>query len=284
MPARVQRLGQARQQAQRIYDWMNAEGRASVRTPDDRRRLAALGRCGSFLQFRHWLDHGEVRLHAADFCQQARLCQLCAVRRSGKLLGKFMPKFEQVMASAPTHKYAFLTLTIKNRADLYSAFEHLTKSWRIAKERGRDQRKKNRGCSEFRRITGYVASIEVTYKNGWHPHMHLIVQLDSFMDQAKLSREWLEITGDSKIVDIRQINRADPLGSAAELFKYQFKFSSMSPALVWQASSELAGRRLLASGGAFFGVSEPDTLTDDALTGPYRDYFYRWLDDVGYSL
>ena len=285
LPARVERLGKARRQAQAVYTYLTGAGSASVRTPADRARVAALGRCASWLQFRHWLHHDEVRLHAADFCRQSMLCQACAVRRSGKLAGQFLPKIEAVVASAPTTILAFLTLTIRNRSDLEDAFRHLTSSFLVLRDRGRDQRKKGRGASEFRKVAGYVASIEITHNGkGWHPHMHLIVALDRYVDQRALSAEWLGITGDSRIVDIRQVDRSDPMNAVAELLKYQLKFSTMTPGRVWEAASVLRGRRLLSSAGVFWGIKEPEVLTDEPLDGPFRDYLYRWLDGCGYSL
>ncbi|MBA7686404.1 hypothetical protein ES703_94851 [subsurface metagenome] len=51
----------------------------------------------------------------------------------------------------------------------------------------------------------------------FHPHIHCLVA-GSFLPHAELSRKWLKITGDSKIVDIRPIK--DPIGCAQHVARY----------------------------------------------------------------
>jgi hypothetical protein len=108
------------------------------------------------------------------------------------------------------------------------------------------------------------------------------VQPDAF----ELAREWKEITGDSFIVDVRPIE-GDQVEGFMEVFKYAVKFSDQPVEDTWHAYETLAGRRLIASSGAFRGVVVPESLLDDPEglgELPYVTLFYRYLRGKGYSL
>ena len=60
---------------------------------------------------------------------------------------------------------------------------------------------------EYAKAAGGVMSIEV--KRGrnsglWHPHVHMIWLCNQAPSASQLSKEWLELTGDSYIVDVRE--------------------------------------------------------------------------------
>jgi hypothetical protein len=115
----------------------------------------------------------------------------------------------------------------------------------------------------------------------------MIALAENAPDQAELSAEWHNITGDSFIVDVRPISQADPASGFVEVFKYAVKFSEQDPADTLHAFMTLRGKRLLASAGLFRGVEVPDDLTDelDGLAGlPYYDLMYRHSRAGGYSL
>ena len=94
-----------------------------------------------------------------------------------------------------------------------------------------------------------------------------------------LAQEWLLVTGDSFIVDIRPLqNPSDPKKDFVEVFKYALKFSDLSLADNLEAFRVLRGRRLLDSRGCFRGVKVPEKLTEDFLEDlPYMELFYRYL-------
>lgn len=57
-----------------------------------------------------------------------------------------------------------------------------------------------------KRVVGGAAFVEVTRNaqtNLWHAHLHCLVE-GKFMPKEALSRDWLAITGDSYVVDIRR--------------------------------------------------------------------------------
>jgi hypothetical protein len=65
-----------------------------------------------------------------------------------------------------------------------------------------------------KRVRGGLQTIEVTDAGkGRHPHMHVLMDAD-YMPEAKLQRDWRELTGDSFIVDIREV------GSVEEALDY----------------------------------------------------------------
>jgi hypothetical protein len=56
-------------------------------------------------------------------------------------------------------------------------------------------------------VDGCIAVLEVTFNDKtsqWHPHLHLVCS-STYIDQKKLSTEWLRCTKTSMIVDVRSI-------------------------------------------------------------------------------
>lgn len=307
LPEKLERYAKARRRARQLVSYLGdglkvgkdapKEGEEAAREtvaagvlPEARRarRVAGLlDRCGEYLLFRHYWTVDQVRLHQAEFCKQHLLCPLCAIRRAAKQTAAYLARFEVIMADNPQLIPAFMTYTVKNGPDLDERMKHLRKGLRTLSERRRDIRKGKRGASEFGAIAGAVGTLEVTNRGkGWHPHAHMLVLLDRYVDQKALSREWRSITGDSFVVGITRLDpQAHPIEAFVEVFKYALKFSDLSPAQIWHAAQTLRGQRLLFSLGCFRGVEVPEELTDEPLEGlPYTEFFYRYLDGVGYSL
>ena len=211
------------------------------------------------------------------------LCPFCANIRAAKNLQKYLERFDLLTSENPGLKPAFLTLTIHHTAqhDLMERFQHLHKCWRKYQDRRRDWFKKNRGFNELCKVDGAVFSYEITKgKHGWHPHIHILVLLTDWIDREQLSKEWLAITGDSKIVDIRRLKgkkRDDLIEAFCEIFKYTLKFSDLSLEDNFEAYENLKGKRLQGSFGSFWGVKVPEKDTDDLLDAlPYLEMLYRY--------
>jgi hypothetical protein len=96
----------------------------------------------------------------------------------------------------------------------------------------------------------------------------------SKIDIQKLKEEWLNLTGDSSVINIEY---ADD-GAFLEVFAYALKFSEMSHPDRWFASQQLKGDRLISSFGSFRGVDLGDDVTDDILTTEelFVDLLFRW--------
>lgn len=248
--------------------------------------------CGNYLVFNHYYTVDDVRLSKASFCKTHLLCPLCAIRRGAKQVQAYLEKFELLRNENPRLKAYMLTLTVKNGHDLSERFEHLTKSVKKLLARRRDALR-GKCDSELLKALGGVFSYELTLsKHGWHPHVHMVILCDQddpiLFNQAKakqsdLSKEWLAVTGDSFIVDVRPID-GDPADGFIEVFKYALKFSDLSPQDNLTAYLKLKGRRLTGSFGLFWGVDVPDSMTDNLLDElPFIELFYQYT-RAGYSL
>jgi len=247
------------------------------------RARAALGRCGSYLAFRHWLDFDDVRLHAAQFCKYHLLCPLCAIRRGAKAVEAYLTRYEAIRTEKPLLRPFLVTLTVKDGPDLWERFTHLRRGLqRLNRRRG------HRFCrwSAWHSIAGAVWSYEVKRGSGsglWHPHAHAVVLSELEPDQVRLAAEWHQLTGDSYIVDVRAM--ADDVASGfVEVFKYAVKFSDMEPADTWHAWETLRGEHLVQSCGVFRGVDIPESLLDAPLSGPWMEYLYAFVQGKGYGL
>jgi len=278
LPNRVSRYGKAKSLALDVVDYMETIG--EYKSIADK-----VKNCGSYLVFRHYFTIDQVKLHGAFLCRKHLLCPLCAIRRGAKALAAYLQRWEIIKAENPRLNAYLVTLTVKDGPDLKERHAHLHKSQRelwMRKHRGHVD-------SPLDGVVGAVWSYEVKRGKGsgsWHPHIHMIAIAENMPDQAALSWEWHDITGDSFIVDVRPINPQDPASGFIEVFKYAVKFAEQSPADTVHAWATLTGKRLLGSAGTFRCVRVPESLLDDseALDGlPFVELFYQYLKG-GYSL
>lgn len=277
LPSRVNRYGKAKKQALEVAQYMG--GVDGLQRTSER-----VQRCGDYLVFRHYFTVDQVKLHGAQLCMKHLLCPLCAIRRGAKALKAYLDRWTVISADAPQLRPFLVTLTVKDGDDLAERFSHLQKAQRELWKR----KQRGRG-SVLDGVAGAVWSYEIKRGAGsglWHPHIHMIALAENAPDQEALSAEWLNITGDSFVVDVRPISQADPASGFIEVFKYAVKFSEQPVEETVHAWRLLAGKRLLASSGLFRGVEVPEDLLDDseALDGlPFVTLFYRYLRE-GYTL
>lgn len=243
--------------------------------------------CGHFLLFHNYYTIGEFRLVEANFCKKHTVCPLCAIRRGGKMLRTYLERFEYLRSQNLTLRASLVTLTVKNGPDLKERFEHLTGGVKNANQRIRNFKRGRGKTSIFKSFLGYVGSYEIKRgKNSgqWHPHCHMIVLHEDRIDPKQLAKEWQEITGDSFIIDVTEIDEGDPVKAFCEVFKYALKFSSMGSADLLEAYFLLYGRNLIFSAGLFRGLKIPKELTDNLIEDlPYIEMMYRY-GAAGYSL
>lgn len=283
LPSKLDRYGRAHQRALHMAHYATERG--------ERKLAGKLEHCGHWLVFRHYYTVDKVRLHAADFCKKHTLCPLCAIRRGAKYLKAYMDKLAVVLGEQPGLKAYMVTLTVVDGEDLSERFKHLRGAMKRMSAMRREHLSnpvKNRHV-EFAKALGGVHSIEAKRgKNSglWHPHVHMVWLCHEAPDQAKLSNEWRELTGDSFIVDVRPFyDQDDVVSGFMEVFKYALKFSELPLADNWHAYEVLGGKRLVDSFGLLRGVDVPDELTDEPLDGlPYIELFYQWMNRAGYSL
>ena len=254
------------------------------RRPDIERLHSDLSQCASYLVFNDYYTVEQIRLVKAHTCKKHLLCPFCAMRRAGKYVQKNIPKVEQVLSENPSLIPVMITLTVKNGPDLRERFNHLRRAEKRLKQAARDCRKGQK-WTEFARVQGAIAAYEFTKKDegDWHPHIHILALVDSYIDQGAFSREWQSITGDSFIVDIRKIKGRmnagglDIASGLLEVCKYSLKFHDMTLEDTWHAFNVLRGKRLVNPSGLLRGVQMPDDLLDDPLEGlPYIERHYQY--------
>ncbi len=261
-----------------------ARFREPKKRPDIEKLHASVSQCASYLVFHEYYTVEELRLVKAQTCKKHLLCPFCAMRRSGKFVAKNLPKVEQVLSENHSRIPALVTFTVRNGPDLRERFNHLRSAHRRLNQARRNAIK-GKGYTEWLKVSGGITSYEFTKKDegDWHPHIHALVLLDDFIDQAKLSQEWEAITGDSFIVDIRRIKGKanagglDIASGLLEVCKYALKFHDMTLPDTWEAYNVLRTRRLVDSFGLLRGVEIPDSLLDDPLEGlPFIERHYQF--------
>lgn len=272
-----------------ITDFHTGKGRKGARSFSEKNNLklaVELRSCASYLLFKNYYRRDEIRLFAAKLCKRHLLCPFCAARRAAKYLQAYMERFQVVTAENPQLRPFFVTVTIKDQADLAAAFNHLRGAMRTMMKQ-RNDGLRGRRFVEFSKALGGVQSIEFKRGRGsglWHPHTHMIWLCEEAPNARKLSAEWLELTGDSYIVDVRECYGETLADSFLEVFKYALKFSDLSLEDNWEAFNTLKGKRLVDSFGCLRGVEVPESLLDEELADePYILMLYRYLSESGYN-
>lgn len=157
-------------------------------------RLNRLDECRTGGYFMKNIESGHVKV-AAKSCH-VRFCPLCSKSRENFIRHKTKLWLETIKQPK------FMTFTLKHCEDslwnqvekLYSCFQKI--------RRHKMFRKKLRGGVWF-------FQIKLSKSDSlWHPHIHFVADCD-FISQKKIQNAWEELTGDSKIVDIRQVKDAD---------------------------------------------------------------------------
>ena len=268
----------------------------------------ALDECGGFLVFRHYYQLDKYRMLAGCTCKKHLLCALCAIRRAAKCVAVFSEKINHVTLGQE-YDTLLITLTIKNGSDLAERYNHLQGSFKkLLQKRKNALKAKPTQDTLLKHVSGAIYSYEVTISDDgeYHPHMHMIALVPKgvFSYQKRtikkkvvsvavdlwsgLVEDWQEITGDSKIVDVRKIeNEEDQISALVETFKYALKFSEMDVETQVACYLVLKSRRMIGSMGALFGVKLPENLNDELLPGEekYVDLVYQYSGlNFGYQL
>jgi hypothetical protein len=174
-------------------------------------------------------------------------CPDCASDRAARLSRQTEIKIAEVMKTN-SGRLCFLTLTTKNAKTFEAGLRKIKKSFTAFK------RKK-----VFKdHIKGYVGGFEYTFNpktNDFHVHLHLIVLRGKFWNQSDISDTWREVTGDSFIVDVREVK--DVHKGAKELCKYIVKSMDLMkmPDDKFREVVEMKkGTRMFIAGGCFYNV------------------------------
>lgn len=243
--------------------------------------------CSGWLKF-GCNENGFV-LKQAFFCH-VRLCPMCQWRKSLYWKAMMYKNLDKVRENYPTHRWLFLTLTVKNCpiTELRATISDMNKSWqRLLK------RKEFLGV-----IDGWARATEVTRdkKNPnthAHPHFHCILMVKpSYFGKAYIKQqEWAELWRDClgvdymPMVDIRTVkpkNGSDTSydyaikSAIAETLKYSTKPSDMiqdcgnSKSREWffELTKQVHKLRFMATGGALKNAikAEKEITNQDMIT------------------
>ena len=174
-----------------------------------------------------------------------RLCPHCAARRAAKFFEEHYEGLKRIKNPK------LLTVTLKSVRRLSRKdFKRLTACF------GRLRARKL-----FQWCQGGIYGSEVTYNpaKGWHPHIHALIDAP-YIPQAEIAAAWKEITGDSMVVDIRQVKRGKKglMKAVEEVVKYPCKLDDFvdDPALVKEYLDAVAGVNLIYGFGSQYRVRQ----------------------------
>jgi hypothetical protein len=200
------------------------------------RRRSRFASCGASFWLLRNVHDTTLFKRVPDFCRD-RWCVPCARQRAATITANLMPRIDGRFIR-------FVTLTLKrDNRSLRDRLTRLVASF--AKLRKRPW--------WLDVVDGGIAFTEITRgTNGdhWHPHLHIIA-LGRFMPQDVLAREWLAVTGDSHIVDVRapRDNRQVANYLTAYCTKPADAQVLTDPHALLEAINALRGRKLLHAFG-----------------------------------
>ncbi len=249
--------------------------RWTVRTPTKRDIVARLERvsaedglrlkqcCSAF----RVLTCGQHTLRSyPTFRCKKPFCPDCAAERANRLGRQTEAKIAEAMRTNKG-RLCLLTLTTKNAATLDGGLVKLKNAFTKFKRR-----------KEFKEhIRGYFGAFEYTFNpktNDFHVHLHLIILRGKFWNQSDISDAWRDVTGDSFIVDIREIKNAHK--GVKEVCKYPMKpadLMAMPDDKFLEVVKMKKGTRMFISGGCFYNVKldDADDAADDNVFSQFAD-------------
>lgn len=170
-----------------------------------------------------------------------RFCPTCSLARRNRVRQRLTSLFNRV-PKLPYRTLKLVTLTIPNSQTVREGCDTLISSFRRLRQRKLWRSK----------VNGGVFVIEVTRgKNGYHVHLHAIVQ-GLFIDNKVLSREWAAVSP-GRIVDVRPCWN---INLVYYLTKYLTKVKGEA-SFVEVIGQGLKGRRLYQPFGSWFALDVP---------------------------
>ena len=150
--------------------------------------------CSGYLKFGVDANNGKLVLKEVWFCR-VRHCPVCQWRRSLKMRAMMYQNIEGVIQQYPSHRWVFLTLTVKNPhvTDLRATLDNMNKGWkRLIQSKRFDSV-----------VDGFIRTTEVTrprkqgQENEAHPHFHAMLLVKStyfhgshYINQAEWAEMW----------------------------------------------------------------------------------------------
>ena len=208
---------------------------------DTTRREEQLLNCQTFAWFFRHKETGEVKVIGRK-CG-LRWCPVCQQSRQARITHEVsnwlkMFKHPKILTLTLLHSTDTLNEQIKR---LYDCFRKL-RSRKFFKSK----------------VTGGVwfFQIKKSKTDGlWHPHLHCLIT-GMFVPRDKLSKLWLEITGDSPVCDIRAVK--DPDTAVRHVARYAASpadLSNLSQIEIAEIIQSMHGRRIFGTWGKARSIS-----------------------------
>lgn len=238
--------------------------------------------CSTFLSY--GFNENGIKLKHANFCR-VRHCPVCQWRRSLLWKSNMYVAYEEIKEKYPTHRWLFLTLTVKNCeiTELRETLQHMNKSWQRLIKR-----------NIFTKVVdGWIRTTEITkgVNDTAHPHFHimLLVKPSYFAKNYIKQQEWTDLWRDvlrvdyEPIIDIRAVKNKSKKKSfdsdiavknaIMETLKYTVKPDDLigdgtqkSNEWFYELTRQTFKLRFIASGGALKNaLKRDDDITDDDL-------------------
>ena len=233
-------------------------------------------------------DYGslKMKLRNARFCR-VRHCPVCQWRRSLRWKAKAYKVLPKIVEAYPTHRWIFLTLTVKNCQidELQSTLTEMNQAFRRMTRR------------KIWPAVGWLRSTEVTRSRDGtaHPHLHNLLLLKpgyfgrNYINQAgwvKIWRQAMKLDYDP-ILDCRAVKRGkQPMQLVPELLKYCTKESDMTADREWflELTRQMHKMRCVATGGVLKEYlkeleAEPEDLIGEGDTPEEEDeakLYFAW--------
>ena len=150
-----------------------------------------LSKCGSdYIRFNCLKADCKHEFMLGQHCK-SRVCPDCSSHKRRNWRDKYLPYLEKVNPS----ELRFITLTLRNQKDLHGGMGKIIKCF-----------KKLRLKKMPEYFKGGLVGYEAHHGNDglWNIHCHALYQ-GNYIDQAKLSETWKEITGDSEVVWVSSV-------------------------------------------------------------------------------
>lgn len=248
--------------------------------------------CSNILKFGFTEDQS-LKLKSTFFCR-VRYCPVCQWRKSMMWRAKFFQMMPELNEKYPTHRWVFLTLTVKNCPidDLKETLKLMSKAWN-----------KFIKYKALRGIAGFVRTTEVTRgKDGSaHPHFHclLLVKPAFFGKMYVKNDDFRYFWGQALNVDylpvthVKAVKGDSPEKAVLETLKYSTKPDDFFSDDDWfyKLTQQTHKMRFVATGGVLKDCLKPEdeitnedminteTETEETKTDDRRMAFY-YNDDI----
>lgn len=217
--------------------------------------------CGSGAWIQRSADGGQCR--CVCNCCHHRLCVPCQ-RAVGHVVRENLQKH---LKGKHTR---FVTLTLRhNRTPLSDQISRLFSCWSTLRRR--------KTVSPLFAGGFAVLEVKVSDRDGlWHVHLHIITE-GAWVDQRELAAAWHAVTGDSSIVDVRQVQ--DDGKAAGYICKYVSKPLDASlyanPRMLDEYIQAVSGRKTMATFGSWRGLKLKERPADNTVwvsVGPLLEF------------